>query len=228
MGNKKSSQSMPSKKEDIISYQQKNHICKIYMYMGDVLCGLSNGFFCLVPYPDKDHLIHVLITTYRTINEKSLNDKKEIKLTLNNDKVKKTIKIDKNRKVYISKELDTVIIEIFPKKDKINYFLELDEKSLEENPNEIFHQSKIYLICYGKENKMDFYEGDIKEIEGNEIHHISNTESGSGGCPILSNSSFKVIGLHLGRTPHEYKKGILMNVPLKEFINGDKFFKFEQ
>ncbi len=106
--------------------------------------------------------------------------------------------------------------------------MELDEKLLEENPNEIFNQSKIYLICYGKENKMDFYEGDIKEIEGNEIHHISNTESGSGGCPILSNSSFKVIGLHLGRTPHEYKKGILMNVPLKEFINGDKFFKFEQ
>ena len=198
------------------------------MYIEDTLCGLSNGFFCLIPYPDKNHLIHVLITTYRTINEKSLNNNKEIKLTLNNDKEKKTIKIDKKRKIYINKVLDIVIIEIYPEKDKINYFLELDEKLIGENLNEILNQSKIYLICYGKENKMDYYEGIIKEIEGNEIHHISNTESGSGGCPILSLSSFKVIGLHLGRTPHEYKKGILMNEPLKEFMSGEKFFKFEK
>ena len=229
MGNKNSSSSVPLKKDDIISYQQKNHICKIYMYLdGDILCGLSNGFFCLIPYPDKNHLIHALITTYSTISEKTIINNKEIKLTLNNDKEKKTIKIEKDRKIYISKENDTTIIEIKPEKDKINNFLELDDNILQENLNEINNIKNIYLICYGKENKMDMYEGTIKEIEGKEIHHISNTESGSGGCPILSLSSFKVIGIHLGRTGHEYKKGILINVPLKEFMTGKKFFKFEE
>ena len=228
MGNKNPSSSVPYKKEDIIPYQQKNHICKIYMYLGDQLCGLSNGFFCLIPYPDKNHLIHALITTYRTISEKTITNNKEIKLTLNNDKVKKTIKIGKDRKIYISKEYDTTIIEIKPEKDKIHYFLELDENLIEDNSNDIFNQKNIYLICYGKENKMDMYEGTIKEIEGNEIRHISNTESGSGGCPILSITSFKVVGIHLGRTPHEYKKGILLNGPLKEFMNGEKVFNFEE
>ena len=71
--------------------------------------------------------VHVLITTYRTINEKSFIDNNEIKLSLNNDKIKKTIKIDKNRKIYMNKEYDTTIIEINPEKDKINNFLELDE-----------------------------------------------------------------------------------------------------
>lgn len=228
MGNKNFSSSIPFKKDDIIKYQQKNHICKIYMYLNGQLCGLSNGFFCLIPFPDKNHLIHVLITTYRTINEKTIMNEKNIILSLNNDKDKKKINIGNSRKIYINKEYDIVIIEIKPEKDKINHFLELDENILNENLSEINNLKNVYLICYGKENKMDMYEGTIKEIEGNEIHHISNTESGSGGCPILSLSSFKVIGVHLGRTPHEYKKGILISVPLKEFLDGNKFVHFEE
>ena len=227
MGNKDSSQFKHLKKEDIIKNQQENHICKIYMYIKNTLCGLSNGFFCKIPYPDKNHFIHALITTYRAINEKYINENKEIKLTLNNDKVEKTIKINKNRKIYISKEHDIVIIEIIPKKDNINYFLELDEKLLEENSVDLWNNSKIILICYGKENKMDKYEGIIKEIDGNYIYYISDIESGSGGCPILSLNSFKVFGVHLGRTKNkECKKGILLNVPLKEFMSGEKFFEF--
>ena len=226
MGNSQSS-SIPFKKEDVISYQQKNHICKIYMYLENILNGISNGFFCLIPYPDKDHLIHVLITTYRTLSENSFKDNNEIKLSLNNDKSNKTIVIDKNRKIYMSKEYDTTIIEINPEKDKINNFLELDENLLKDNSSEIYNQNKIYLICYGKDNKMDLYYGDIKEIEGANIHHISDTESGSGGCPILSVNSLKVIGIHLGRTPHEYKKGTLLNYPLKEFMEGNHFINLE-
>ena len=215
---------MPFKKDDIIKYQQQNHLCKIYLYRKKNLAGIGNGFFCLIPYPDKNHLIHVLITTYRAINEKYITENKEIILTLNNDKVKRTIKIDKNRKIYLSKENDTVIIEIIPEKDKINNFLELDEKSFNENQDEIMNQNKIYLICYGKENKMDMYEGIIKEINGKYIYHISDTESGSGGCPILSLNNFKVIGIHLGRTEQEYKRGILINAPLIEFMSGEQFF----
>ena len=141
---------------------------------------------------------------------------------------KKTIKFDKNRKIYLSKEHDTVIIEIFPEKDKINNFFELDEKLLEEDSNEVFKKNQIYLVCYGKENKIDMYEGTIKEIDGKYIYHISNTESGSGGCPILSLTNHKVFGLHLGRTDKEYKRGILLNVPLKEFMSGEKFFKLKK
>ena len=222
MGNHNNS-SKPFKKEDVIIYQQKNHICKIYIYLNNLLSGISNGFFCLIPYPDENHLIHALITTYRTINEKFINENKEIKLTLNNDSQKRTIKIDDKRKIYMNKDYDTTIIEIKPEKDKINYFLELDSYLFKENSGEIYNKSKIYLICYGKENKTESYDGDIKDIEKETLYHISDTESGSGGCPILSLSSFNVIGMHLGRTDKEYKKGILLKFPLEEFMKGKNF-----
>ena len=221
------SSSKPFKPEDVISNQQKKNICKIYMYKDNILCGLSNGFFCLIPYPDKDHLIHVLITTYRTINENYFIDKKEIELTLNNDKEKRIIKIDKDRKIYMNKDYDTTIIEIKPELDNINNYLELDDGLFKENAKEIYNNSKIYLICYGKDNKMDLYYGDIKDIDGEKIFHLSDTESGSGGCPILSLPSHKVIGIHLGRTDQVCKKGILLNYPLKEFMDGKHFFNLE-
>ena len=223
MGNKSNFNLLTGKEK--ISYQQKKYICKIYMYTNDILCGLSNGFFCLIPYPDENHFIPALVTTYRTIDEKTLKNNKTIKLTLNNDSTTKKIDLSHKRKIYINKKIDTVIIEILPKEDKIDEFLELDDDLLKENSIEKYNQNKIYLICYGKENKMDKYYGTIKEIENNEIHHISDTESGSGGCPILSTSTYKVIGLHLGRTPHEYKKGTLMRVPVKEFMAGNNFFQ---
>ena len=219
------SSSKPFKPEDVISNQQKKNICKIYMYKDNILCGLSNGFFCLIPYPDKDHLIHVLITTYRTINENYFIDKKEIELTLNNDKEKRIIKIDKDRKIYMNKDYDTTIIEIKPELDNINNYLELDDGLFKENAKEIYNNSKIYLICYGKDNKMDLYYGDIKDIENENLYHLSDTESGSGGCPILSLNSLNVIGLHLGRTPNEYKRGTLLCFPLNEFMKGEHFIK---
>ena len=223
MGNKSDFNLLTEKEK--ISYQQKKYICKIYMYTNDILCGLSNGFFCLIPYPDESHYIPALITTHRTIDEKTLKNNKTIKLTLNNDSKTKKIDLSHKRKIYINKKIDTTIIEILPEIDKIDDFLELDDDLLKENSSEKYNQNKIYLICYGKENKMDMYYGNIKEIDNNEIHHISDTESGSGGCPILSISTFKVIGLHLGRTPYEYKKGILLSAPLKEFMTGNNFFQ---
>ena len=123
----------------------------------------------------------------------------------------------------MNKDYDVTIIEIKPEMDNINNFLELDDNLFKENWNEIYNKSKVYLICYGKENKMDLYYGDIKDIENENIYHISDTESGSGGCPILSLSSLSVIGIHLGRTPHEYKRGVLLNFPLKEFMKGEHF-----
>ena len=43
MGNNNNSSSKPFQKEDVISIQQKKHICKIYMYLDNQLNGLSNN-----------------------------------------------------------------------------------------------------------------------------------------------------------------------------------------
>ena len=54
--------------------------------------------------------------------------------------------IDDNRKIYTNEKYDTTIIEIKPEKDKINYFLELDEEIFQEN----LSKESIYILQYPK------------------------------------------------------------------------------
>ena len=68
-----------SESTEIILSQMKKCICKIYMNNGNK----GTGFFCKIPFPDKNKLLKVLITNNHVINETSLN-KKEIKILFNN------------------------------------------------------------------------------------------------------------------------------------------------
>ena len=53
---------------ETILNQMKNCVCKIYMDNGNK----GTGFFCIIPYPDKDHLVHFLITNNHVIDESYL------------------------------------------------------------------------------------------------------------------------------------------------------------
>ena len=62
-----------AERTEIILYQMKNCICKIHMDDGSK----GTGFFCKIPYPNKDHLLSVLVTNNHVINDSHLgNDKK--------------------------------------------------------------------------------------------------------------------------------------------------------
>ena len=101
-----------------IIYQMKNCICKINQEDGRI----GMGFLCKIPFPNnKQNLLPVLITNNNILNESD----KIINLTFNNE-IKK-ITIDKSRKKYINSNINIIIIEIKPNKDKIYDFLELDE-----------------------------------------------------------------------------------------------------
>ena len=109
---------IPISKERIkkILFQMENCICKIYLK--DDKIGI--GFLCKIPF--HNNLLPVLITNNNIFNE---NDK-IIKLIINNEE--KEIKIDKSREIYIDNNI--IIIEIKPNKDKIYYYLELDEDEI--------------------------------------------------------------------------------------------------
>ena len=70
----------------------------------------GTGFFTKIPYKSK--LLPVLITTNNVINLEDIINEKNISLYFNNDKIIKTIKLDKNRLIYTNEKLDTTIIEI--------------------------------------------------------------------------------------------------------------------
>ena len=208
---------------DKIGDEIKKYICEIYAdknYKGI-------GFFCRIPYPDKNNLLPTLITNNHSINENNQNI--EIKL-LYNDKETKIIELNNKRKKYSSKKYDTTIIEIKPKIDKINYFLELDENINEQNLNEIYSEKSIYIIDYSRylnNPKISISFGILKKIsEKNkyDIYYLCSSKNSFSSSPIIFLSNNKVIGIQkeLSSNYYDFNKGTFLKYPIKEFINKGK------
>ena len=134
---------------EIILNRMKKCICKIYIDNGIK----GTGFFCKIPFPDKDHLIPLLITNNHIIDESYLKNDKRIDFTINNDKIEKKIIIG-NRKVYTNELYDTTIIELYENKDDINDFLELDFDINKEFFNNKYINKSIYTLQYPNNEKV--------------------------------------------------------------------------
>ena len=193
--------------------QMENGICKIKNMKGKWA-----GFFCNIPV--ENGKISVLMTNYHLINEEILK-KKNIYVTKNDDQGKINIMIDDNRKKYTNEKYDTTIIEIKPEKDKINYFLELDEEIFHEN----LSKESIYILQYPKnldEQKAAVSYGILNKIYNYDLIHYCCTELGSSGSPILKLSNNKVIGIHKEGSNFDYNKGTFLKEPITEYINNYK------
>ena len=59
-----------------ILYQMENCICRIYGHHGKK----ATGFFCKIPFPDKNNLIPFLITNNHALNEIDIENNKTINL----------------------------------------------------------------------------------------------------------------------------------------------------
>ena len=107
----------------IILSQMENCICKIIQKDRK-----GTGFFCKIPFPDKNNLLNVLLINNHILNENDINDNNTIKLIAynkaKNRKIEIEIIMDESRKIYTYKNdkegIDMTIIEIKPNKDKIN------------------------------------------------------------------------------------------------------------
>ena len=203
--------------EIIISQMQKS-ICKIYMDNG----AKGTGFFCRVPYPDKNHYINCLVTNNHVIDEPYLDKNKSIELSINNNKIEKIIKID-NRRVYTNKLYDTTIIEIFEEKDDIKDFLDIDFDLNGEILKNQYTNKSIYVLQYPKNENVSVSYGIIKNIDlsnNYDILHLCSTDIGSSGSPIFNILSNKIIGIHKGASNTKlFNKGTLLFFPLKEFLS---------
>ena len=206
---------------EIILNQMKKCICKIYMDNGSK----GTGFFCKVPFPDKDHLVPFLITNNHIINESYLKKDKRIDFTINNDRIEKKLVIG-NRRVYTSELYDSTIIEIFENKDDIKDFLELDFDINSEFFNNKYINKSNYTLQYPNNEKVSVSYGIIKAIDllnNHNITHLCSTDKGSSGSPILNVLTNKLIGIHKGaNNNHNFNKGILLIYPFKEFISKIK------
>ena len=168
--------------------QMKYCICKIYSPKG-----AGTGFFTKIPFNKGD--LHVLITNYHVLTKDDILNKNISYYLGNNKNNKKDIFIDEHRKIFECEKLDIIIIEIKDKDNIKNNYLELDLKE----HKYLYSEKTIYILGYpvSKENISVSY-GLLKNVtdEDQKLRHLSNTEGGSSGSPILLLNSGQVIAVH--------------------------------
>ena len=200
-----------------IMNQMKFSVCKIHK-IGEN----GTGFFCNLPYKSK--LKPFLITNNHILKSEDIQIDKNIKISLNNGKEFKNIKIDDTRIVLANKDLDYTLVEIKPNKDNIDIsqFLEIDDNANinEQFLKEIYEKDSVYIIHYPKDENIFVSYGLLSKIEEKEIYHLCSTDNGSSGGPILSLKNFKVIGIHYGfEKKVNVNLGILMKYVIMELDN---------
>ena len=67
--------------------QMENCICKIYQNGKK-----GTGFFCKIPFPDKNNLLNVMITNNHVLNQNDIENNKVIKIIMYNKKENKNMK----------------------------------------------------------------------------------------------------------------------------------------
>jgi hypothetical protein len=162
-----------------------------------------------------------LITNYHVLNEDDIKVNRIIKLSLKDNEKEKNIEkvneivINEPRITFTDKDLDITIIEIIPKVDGINDFLEI-----EKNFDELNLEEKIYIL-QKPEGESSFSIGDLKERnkESNDqdFFYICDTFEGSSGSPILGFENSTVIGVQKGS-----KGSIKIGTSMKYIVDAFK------
>ena len=201
----------------IISEQLIKCICKI-----NKINIKGSGFFCLIPYCNKS--LPVLISAAHIISVKE--DLKEISLEINDSL--KIIELNEERKTFTDLYLDITIIEIIPEKDHIYDFLMLDDNLFKDYSIEMLKNESIYILHFDFNSKIISY-GNIKQMSENNIYHSCNTQNLSGGAPIISVTSGKIIGLHIGTKQNfNLNLGTFLKIPITQFINSNKDYIYQK
>ena len=188
----------------------------------------GTGFFCNIPFSDFDKIntknkIPVLITNYHILSQDYLDENEIIELTLNENKIKKEIKLTNKRKNYANEEEDVTIIELNPEEDSIekNSFFDVDPNIYLENSREKFKDKEVYII--GNINKIS--NGILKRIyrDGINMEYYFSTEAGMSGSPIINLNNYKVIGIHKGANKNKTSNyGTFLREPIKQFYLKNK------
>ena len=198
-----------------------NNIEKILQQMKKCVCKIKkeklkgSGFFAKLPY--KSTLKNVLITNKHILNKDDLKVGKILKVSINNEEEYKEIEMDGKRLILVDEEKDLTIIEI-REKDKINNYLDIDERYNLNNIEERYKNESLYVLNYAKGKDVVVSYGLLNKMENEYLYHLCSTEGGSSGSPIISLDSLKLIGIHRGfYKPNKCNIGLFIRYAIDEF-----------
>ena len=211
---------------NIVPYESSR---KIIEQMEKAICQIkieniqATGFFCRIPFPDKNNMLPVLITNNHIINGQLLYQNDATILLKIKDESQIIQLCLNNRIKYTNEKFDITIIEI-QKNDSINDYLELDDiinKDIFNNfdNNKEYCKQSIYVMQYF-EGKLGVSYGILDNIYMDKEYRFTHkccTGSGSSGSPIVNIYTNKVIGLC--ESGHKnFNVGTFLNYPIKDFI----------
>ena len=176
--------------------KQAKCICKIIGSNSQI----GTGFFCKIPYSNQEEKMPVLITNYHIIDDNFLENKKLLKLSIDNNL--KVLSIDENSKIYSSprNKYDIMIIRVNKEDlDEFKNYLELESSLFNKDSEKLFQDEQIYILHYPNNDEISVSYGvGIEKINEFDIKHLCNTCNGSSGSPIFQSLTHKVIGIHKG------------------------------
>ena len=201
--------------------QAENYIYKIIVGNKEAI-----GFFCIIPFNNKENMITVLITNNIVLNEEQLNKKdSKILMDIKEEKAIKEINL-LNRRKYTSKEYNITIIEI-KKEDEIKNFLELDDRiiddieKIEKNDDDKqyfynFSDKPFYMIGISKVIYGVFHVYDDKKCN---FAFRCEKKNYQLGIPVFSTTNSKLVGYYYKKNFYrKFESGTFLNYPIKEFI----------
>ena len=172
---------------DNINEKVEKNLCKIIGGNG----GIEFGFLFLIPFPNDNNLLPVLITSNKVIKKSDINKNGNIQLIINNNN--KEILMNEFRKTYISTESNNISIIEIKQEDglDIKSFLLLDNKIFDQKLNDIKnipnpfttnHKYTLFVLKKNKNNKCL-------------IGYLLKDKNSPFGSPIINQSNYKVIGI---------------------------------
>ena len=213
---------------------------KIIEQLGKNICKYKigkeqeTGFFCKIPFPTKEHMLPVFITSNNLINQSILDTNgMKIELCIKEKKDKIILNLD-NRMKYTNIDYNTTIIEL-KEKDGINNYLELDDNIVDlivnENTNMKDYKYESIYILQNNENDSSISYGIISYLSNKKRYNFKHkcySHIGSSGSPLLFLNN-KVFAIHKLKEENYNKLfiGTFLNYPIKEFIQNN-YYKLER
>ena len=211
----------------------------IYKIQNDKKSG--TGFICRIPFLND---LKILITNYSVLDEKDINNNKNIIIKLKRDNMdEQQIIIDNTRiKTFINQEI--TIIEIKPNKDGIfiDSILDIDTEEKDNNnsryPDLDTEEKGNFISSSELENKKKYiyiidkdkltFSYDIIDCKNNQnIDYYSNIEECSVLSPILSLETFKIFGIYFGNNKNKNYNIKSMTYLIDELNKKNKIYKNE-
>lgn len=151
------------------------------------------GYFCLIPFPDKNNLLQAMILNDIIIEKNDIIEGKKLDLDFDNNNNHIHIVLHADVKLYSNKIFNFTIVESLI--NSVDYYLEVDDDLMKDNFDEIYIHKNINLLYYSYGNYCSHKICKIEKINNDgTIAYVPSTY----GCKIgiiINNSTNKLIGI---------------------------------